>query len=96
MSVMRLQPVFKCRQADCGRVVTVTHLSTTRPDEGGERLLKLMQGLQKIALCDFHQAQRNWYASQGRAEEWEQMASGQGLLLVVRDPRKDRVDVQEG
>lgn len=84
---MRLIPVFKCRV--CGKPVFVTLLDTTRPDPDGVLLHKLMGGLAKVALCNWHQRQKNWYASQNRLEEWDSMAAGAGPLLVVHDPRKD-------
>jgi len=69
MSTMSTQPVFMCRR--CGRPVVVTLLQTTRPDPDGTQLEQLMKGLGKIALCDFHQAQKNYYASIGRSDDWE-------------------------
>ena len=46
-------------------------LNTTVPDESGELLAELMQGLGKIALCEYHQLQRIYYAQEGRSEDWE-------------------------
>lgn len=68
MAQMATIPVYKCRV--CGKPVYVVHLSTTGVDESAEMLKRLMQGLSNIVLCKYHQMQRNWYASQGREEEW--------------------------
>lgn len=70
MSQMATTPVFACRV--CGKPVYVTHLSTKGSDEGAENLKRLMVNLGKIALCKYHQMKRNYYASQGREEEWLQ------------------------
>ena len=69
MSVMKTQPVFSCRR--CGRPVVVKHLSTAKADTDGVLLNELMINLGKIALCDFHVAQKNYYARIGRSEDWE-------------------------
>ncbi len=66
---MQTTPVLLCYR--CGRPVVVKDLHTTRADPSGELLGRLMQGLRKIALCNFHQRQRNHYASLGRIEDWE-------------------------
>lgn len=87
MSTMRLVPVYKCRV--CGTPVYVTLLDTARPDPDGELLHTLMKGLDKIALCNFHKEQKNWYASQNRLAEWNTMAAREGALLTVYDQRKD-------
>ncbi len=68
MAEMATVPVFACRV--CGKPVYAVHLSTTMDDPQAEMLKTLMQGLAKIALCKHHQIKRNWYASQGREEEW--------------------------
>ena len=69
MSVMQTEPVFLCRR--CGRPVGVKHLSTSESDPDGKQLHDMMANLHKIALCDFHQAQRNWFAANDRMAEWE-------------------------
>jgi hypothetical protein len=68
MSEMATVPVFACRV--CGKPVYITHLSTQEADADAKKLKLLMQGLSKIALCDYHRAKRNWYASQGREAEF--------------------------
>jgi hypothetical protein len=68
MSQMATVPVFACRV--CGKPVYVVHLSTTRPDSDAQELKRLMQNLSKIALCNYHRKQRNYYASLGREDEW--------------------------
>jgi hypothetical protein len=68
MSQMATVPVYGCRV--CGKPVYVVHLSTTGVDPSAELLKTLMQGLSKVALCKYHQMKRNWYASQGREEEF--------------------------
>lgn len=72
MSALSTQPVLKCRR--CGRPVVVKALQTTGPDPDGEQLHRLLRGLEKVALCDYHKAQRNYYASVGRADDWERGA----------------------
>lgn len=67
MADMSTVPVYACRV--CGAPVYVTQLST-RKDPQAELLKTFMQNLQKVALCSYHRAQRNWYASQGREAEW--------------------------
>lgn len=69
---MSTEPVFKCRR--CGRPVVVKRLETSHPDPDGKLLFQLMASLHKIALCNFHQNQRNWYAANGRMSEWERGA----------------------
>lgn len=68
MSKMATVPVFACRV--CGTPVYATHLSTAGQDGNAKKLKLLMDGLSKIALCDYHKAKRNWYATQGREEEF--------------------------
>lgn len=68
MAEMATVPVFACKV--CGKPVYVVHLSTTTNDPQAEMLKTLMQGLGNIALCKYHAMKRNWYASQGREEEW--------------------------
>lgn len=68
MSQMATIPVYKCRV--CGKPVYVTHLSTQGADPNAEKLKMLMQGLSKIALCDYHRAKRNHFATQGREAEF--------------------------
>ncbi len=68
MAEMATVPVYGCRV--CGKPVYVTHLSTTGTDESASLLKTLMQGLGNIALCKYHRMKRNWYASQGREEEF--------------------------
>jgi hypothetical protein len=68
MAEMATIPVYACKV--CGKPVYVTHLSTQGEDESAEKLKMLMQGLAKIALCPPCQRKRNWYASQGREDEF--------------------------
>lgn len=68
MSVMKTETVLRCYR--CGAPVILKHLSTTQADPEGRILREFMRNVSKIALCDFHQKQRSWYASQGRSEEW--------------------------
>jgi hypothetical protein len=77
-------PVFKCRA--CGKPVYVTNLQTTMDDPDGSILRSMMQGLSKVALCDFHARQRAWYAKQGREEEWKNLVfNPQPVILNVLD-----------
>ncbi len=64
---MATTPVFACRI--CGKPVVVTNLSSFN-DPKAEVLKTLMQGLSKIALCDYHRAKRNYFASLGREDEF--------------------------
>lgn len=68
MAEMATVPVYACRV--CGKPVYVVHLSTLGSDPNAEKLKTLMQGLSKIALCDFHRAKRNWFATHGREDEF--------------------------
>jgi len=67
MAEMATTPVFACRV--CGKPVLVTHLSSLN-DANAEKLKMFMQGLSKIALCDYHRQVYNWYASQNRSDEF--------------------------
>lgn len=67
MAEMATTPVFACRV--CGKPVYVTHLSSVG-DPSAEKLKMFMQGLPKISLCKYHRKVYNWYASQGRSEEF--------------------------
>ena len=69
MSQLNVKPVLLCRR--CGRPLVVSHLSTTNPDPDGRELHALSQNISKIALCEFHRRQRDWYIMQGRGEDWE-------------------------
>lgn len=69
MSELKTQPVLLCRR--CGAPVIVVSLSTASPDPEGKLLAEFMKGVSKIALCEYCQAQRNWYAAQGRSDDWE-------------------------
>lgn len=83
MAKMATQPVFACRV--CGKPVVVAHLSTTVNDPSGELLKSLMQKLAEIALCPWHQNVRNYYARQGRENEFirEQLNPRLVLLSVI-------------
>jgi len=65
---MATVPVYACKV--CGKPVYVTHLSTSKADSSAEMLKTLMQGLRNIALCKYCQMKRNYYATQGREEEF--------------------------
>ena len=85
MAQMATVPVFKCRA--CGRPVYVTHLSTTGADPKAELLKDLMQGLSKVALCKYCQMKRNYYATQGREEEFlANELNPRPVILTVVDP----------
>lgn len=77
-------PVFACRV--CGTPVFVTHLSTNENDPSNEKLKLLMSGLSKIALCDRHRKVKNYYASQGREDEFiREQLNPTGVIYNVRD-----------
>lgn len=81
MSKMATTPVFACRK--CGKPVYVTNLSTQVDDPASELLQSFMQGLAKIALCGGCRAAYNWYASQGRSEEF--LTNPEIVIYNVRD-----------
>lgn len=84
MAEMATVPVFACRV--CGKPVYVTHLSTTGADPKAGLLKTLMQGLSKVALCDLHKQNRNYYATQGREEEWlKSEFNPRGVIYAVLD-----------
>lgn len=68
MSVMKTSPVFYCR--GCGKQLIAT-LNTTVPDVDGKLLFMFMKNLEKIALCKPCRAKRDYYASEGREDEFE-------------------------
>lgn len=68
MAQMATNPVFACRK--CGTPVIVSHLSSMRDDADSSLLKELMQGLKDIALCKYCRLKYNWYASQGRSDEF--------------------------
>jgi hypothetical protein len=69
MSQMSTIPVFTCKR--CGRPVFVTHLSTSDADPELTRLREMMSNLKKITLCNDCRRAYNWYAMQGRTQDWE-------------------------
>ena len=70
MSQMSTVPVFKCMY--CGRNVRVPELRTIRPDPEAELLNQFMRNLDKIAhICPECRKKRQYYASQGRVEEFD-------------------------
>lgn len=68
MSQLSTMPVIRC--SHCGRPIIVTHLSTAESDYNGEQLNKLLQNMGRNALCPACQRSYNYYASQGRTEDW--------------------------
>jgi len=68
MSKMSTIPVFKCKY--CGRPVYATQLETTIPDPSTTMLTEMMSNLSKIAICDNCLAAYNYFAGQGRSEEF--------------------------
>ena len=84
MAQMSTIPVFACRV--CGKPVYATHLSTQGSDPNNEKLKKFMRGLASIALCPYHQKVRNYYASQGREDEFlKEQLSPASVIYSVRD-----------
>lgn len=79
MAEMKTMPVFKCKR--CGRPVTVKHLSTNQPDEQGAQLFKWMKKLGEIVLCEDCRMAYNYYAAEGRMQDFD--ASPAGMLLTV-------------
>jgi hypothetical protein len=83
---MSTTPVFACRV--CGKPVVVSRLSTYVDDPDGKLLQSLMKGLAEIALCPSHQAKRNWYASQGRLDEFlKNELNPRAVLYSVQDDK---------
>jgi hypothetical protein len=64
----------------------LAHLSTTMPDPDGQVLNEMMRNASKIALCRECQNAYNYYAQQGRADEFYSAASGM-LLTVQKEER---------
>lgn len=86
MSKMATTPVFACKR--CKKPVYVTHLSTSVDDPKAEMLKAFMQGAASIALCKQCRAAYNWFASQGRSDEF---LTNPGIVIYnVRD--KSEVD----
>ena len=84
MSKMSTTPVFACRV--CGEPVVVSHLTTYVDDPDGKLLQSLMKALADIALCPYHQQQRDWYASQGRLDEFlKNELNPRAVLYAVQD-----------
>ena len=79
MSQMSTVPVFACRV--CRQPVYVTKLTTFVDDPDGKLLASLMKALADVALCDYHKAMRNWYASQGRESEFLANALNPNVVL---------------
>ena len=65
---MSTTAVLKCRF--CNKMVTVPVLQTTKPDPDGSLLRELMRNLGTMAMCSFHFHQYNYYASQGKGQEY--------------------------
>jgi len=61
--------VVKCRR--CGKLVTITHLSTRGPDPDGKLLRDLLQFVGKNTLCKACKRSRDHYISINRLEDWE-------------------------
>ena len=68
MGVLSTEVVLRCYR--CGKPVRVARLATAKADPDGSILNDMLKNLRKNALCDFHQRQRDYYANQGRSEEW--------------------------
>ena len=69
MSTLLTQPVYKCSR--CGRLVTLTLLTTFQPDPDKTQLLDLNKMFSKAALCESCKGGLNYYASQGRGQDWQ-------------------------
>ena len=61
-------PVFACRK--CGTPVYVTRLESLSNDPDASKLKELMKGLADIALCKYCQMKYNYFAAQGRSDEF--------------------------
>lgn len=66
MAVMATTPVFACRI--CKAPVVMSAMSFN--DASAEKLNKIMPNLYKVALCPHHRRVYNWYAKQGRSNEF--------------------------
>jgi hypothetical protein len=67
--IKNIHPVLKCKR--CGTPVIVKELQIYEPDPEGVLLRELLRNMEKSALCEFHQRQRDYYAGQGRLQDWE-------------------------
>ena len=69
MSAINTTPVLLCKR--CRRPLVLTQLSTAAPDPEGVLLHQLMQSIGQNAICKDCRNQLNYYASQGRGEDWQ-------------------------
>lgn len=67
MAQMATVPVFACR--GCGKPVYATNVQSFN-DTNAEKLKEIMQGLASIALCKYCKMKYDYYASQGRSDEF--------------------------
>ena len=67
MAELQTKPVFKCKR--CGAPFTAS-IRTTGPDPSGEMLQQFLKMVALNGLCKACDAQKTWYFSQGRSEEW--------------------------
>lgn len=79
MSQMSTQAVLKCKY--CGKKIVVTQLSTSKPDPQAEQLYEFMNNLEKIAICPSCRKKYNYYAKQGRSDEFLR-----GMLSPIQLP----------
>lgn len=68
MSQLSTVPVVRCKR--CGKPLAITYLSTTTEDHEGKQLNELLQNMGRNALCSACKQSYNYYASQGRTEDW--------------------------
>lgn len=69
LSQMKSAVVLHCVR--CGKPVILRHLSTQKQDVDGQQLHAFMRSVAAHALCTNCQAQRNYYASINRLDDWE-------------------------
>jgi hypothetical protein len=63
----KITPVFFCKR--CGEPVYL--YANTRDDPTGALMERVVASMSKLALCEFHRKQQEYYIQQGRLEDWE-------------------------
>lgn len=70
MAKLTTQPIVFCRVCGAALIVNVT---TFVSDPEGLLLQEFLKTAAQFALCDFHRQQREYYISQNRQREWEEV-----------------------
>jgi len=91
MAQMSTIPVFRCKY--CGKPVYFTECRTATPDPEGELLGELMRATARNPICPKCQKVYNYYASQGRSDEFIR-----GMLspITINSNKNERILKQHG